>query len=156
MFPVHRHQGSHHPDLRPLAKESRKGFRAHGYRPGNLLPRLLRHLPHPRRQRVQRRACLSRRSHGSLLGSIPVGVGPYQRESSISGLSHRLIIPPSSRDLVVSVPSSTQSFRTPQSASDRISLGKTPIYFASSILLSPPLSISSSLYQHSEAAQIYD
>jgi len=79
-----RYQGSCHPHLRPLTQEPRKGFRAHGHATGHLLPRLLRHLPHPRRQRVQRRARLPRRSYGPLyravqVSSVMTGEGPARK-----------------------------------------------------------------------------
>jgi hypothetical protein len=69
---IFRHQGSRNPNLRPLTEEPRKGLRAHGYPTGYLLPRLLRHLPHARRIRVQRRTCLPGRSHGSLHRPLPL------------------------------------------------------------------------------------
>lgn len=67
-----RHQGDCDFDLRSEPEEPRKGFRTHGYSTRNLLPRLLRHLPHAGRIRVQRRVGLPGRSHGSLLCSIQI------------------------------------------------------------------------------------
>jgi hypothetical protein len=55
-----RHQGSRHPHIRSLPQKPREGLRANGYPSRNLLPCLLRHLPHPRRKRVQRRTSLPR------------------------------------------------------------------------------------------------
>jgi hypothetical protein len=61
-----RNQGSRYAYLGSVAEEFGERFRANGYTPRHLLPCLLRHLPHPRRFRVQRRTGLPRRSHGPL------------------------------------------------------------------------------------------
>lgn len=63
-LPFHRYQGSGHSNLRPFSKEPGERLRTHGYSTRNLLPRILRHLPHPRRKRIQRRTRLPGRSHG--------------------------------------------------------------------------------------------
>lgn len=75
----YRYQGSRDFDLGSQPQESRKGFRAHGYAAGDFLPRLLRHLPHARRQRVQRRVGLSGRGDGSVHGAVQV-MGVRKRE----------------------------------------------------------------------------
>lgn len=68
----YRDQGSRHFDLGSQPQESGKGFRAHGYAAGDFLPRLFRHLPPARRQRVQRRVGLSGRGDGSVHGAVQV------------------------------------------------------------------------------------
>jgi hypothetical protein len=67
---LYRHQGSRYSHLGSEPQEPREGFRTHGHTSGYFLPCLLRHLPHPRRHGVQRRASMSRRGHGTLLGQI--------------------------------------------------------------------------------------
>jgi hypothetical protein len=67
-----RDQGGRYSHVRLVAQEPRKGLRAYGHAAGNLLPRLLRHLPYSGRLRVQRRARLPRRGYGSLPGTVQI------------------------------------------------------------------------------------